>query len=426
MAEFGAIPFFAWVLGKLKDKGFDEAYTRLKSAVKQEAIARALKRAVRQDEQLSKLTPELKFRRERFSDDVRDRILALVLQRDLDGLGHYIVHDAQLLEDLGLPAGGHELELIRNRLACAVFTTVLEVIVNDSLIHARFSIETGLTINAKLNDIQRIVASMYESRPRPAELAASSYAELFATRFEETDVLFIDLVKVAYDAMPECGILERNALALSVARAARGSSELEAGVLDEFAGIVSERLASNAWGGRSYTHGAFLSLLHPQAGNQISLDSATQLMTTVAQMLNRDSALNPELPLLLGGFIASRFRDRDPNLMHVVEDFARQACRQSSIPVYRRVGAVLLHWVSQPSEGLERIYTMRDLDDLIVRPLRTDSLVFASADLAEMSARQIAIKPVAERSLDERILYDDCIRHLAATSSDVWTLAGAG
>lgn len=348
---------------------------------------------------------------------MRDRILALFLKRDLEGLGHYIF-DEGLLEQLGLPTARVELELLRNRVAGAVFTSVRETIVNDPTIRARLGLEAGL-------ELYRLATSALEDRSRPRALSAAMHTKLVAARFDESQVRFGDLVRVAYGAMQGRSTLDRNALALSVARAARGAPRLSAHLLDECAGMVIERLSSSEWGGRSFTYGTFLALLHPEAGNDISFDSANQLMTAVRQMLGCESALNRELPLLLAGFVAWRFRDRAPDMMDVVEHYARQA-HQDSSTIHRRVCAVLLHWLSHSSDGLVQYYRLQDLDDLIVRPLRTDSFVPGSAQLAEMSARQIATKPLGERTSEDVVLYDDCIRHLASTTSDVWALARTG
>ncbi len=223
-----------------------------------------------------------------------------------------------------------------------------------------------------------------------------------------------EAVEAAYGLMSSSTVLERNAIALSVARhLMERHSHITADVANEFIYSVIERLLSRDWGGRSYTLGALLLLLNQAMGTPIGAETCSQLTHVIEHALTSSSFLNPEFALLAAGFVDERFGETRSECGDLLREMAQKQAVSPRSPACHDVAKRMLSWIERRETPLERYFPESELLDAIVRPLPLAADVLADPEDAKDRAVEIMDIELAQRRDEQNYIYDEYIRFLA-------------
>ena len=258
------------------------------------------------------------------------------------------------------------------------------------------------------------MTSSSSSAPNPELQSYSALKDLSFERVKE-------VLTNAYQEMKSVGVHERDIIALSVARLIQSQlDQFSAIPLDSFIELVSARLLSKEWGGRSFTLGTLASLLQPGLLNPLD-DTFIDILTKASELAVAErSFLNPEFGLIISASLSQRFPTRT-DLPEHLEYLATSVIHSPQNLTVENVAHSMLEWLDHRTEPLDQKISRHWLAHQVIRPLPADADIFLHIEDAEESVKQILEFGLEGVSPKDLILTDQLIRLRSSELIGKWT-----
>ena len=229
-----------------------------------------------------------------------------------------------------------------------------------------------------------------------------------------------EIVEFAYRDMQSMGVLERDVTALAVARLIHLEIiPFTVKGLDFFLELVSDRLLSREWGGRSFTLGALSSLLYPKITNKFDPAFISTLTRAATRAIEQRTFVNPEFGLLIAASLVQHFPERN-DLPGLVEHLVKMVAANPQNLQVESIARRLHDWLDRRWVPIEGLFPVGWLTDQVIRPIEQDAEVFLDLEAADNAVNHILKNGVMGATPEELNLIDQLTRLKAVDQLSKW------
>jgi hypothetical protein len=215
-------------------------------------------------------------------------------------------------------------------------------------------------------------------------------------------------------------VRDRDVRALAVARLVHANLLSSGDIrLEVFLDDVTNQLRSKFLGGRSFTLGALISLLHVGTHNQVDLGLVARLEQAAEAAITRGTFLNPEFGLLIAALLCQQ-RPTQSHLSDLVRQLVITVIDKPQNPSVEKIARKVNNWLAYRSNPLDRIFSRQWITRQNIRPLPQDADVLVRPQEAEAAFEKGLITGPSGATAQELKFIDQLIRLEASYVLEEW------